>query len=304
MTHNLNSIVRASGRAPHEIRAIDFFVDALGYASASVLFSQGNTKILASVTLQSGVPHFLKGQPVGWLSAEYAMLPCATHQRSNRESSQAQRNARSVEISRLIGRCLRNCIDLTRLRDKTVQIDCDVLQADGGTRVACITAASLALEIATKRWFEEKITDSNVFTQRIAAISVGNVDNILATDLDYLEDSRAEADFNFVITQDNKLVEIQGTAEKTPLDWEQFDAAKVLAQESTKQIFDITSKKLASLDLHAHTSNENIIALLSAGQDRQRVSRAQNVPQDSKRQALDGNQKAGPFTLGNRLSKS
>jgi ribonuclease PH len=298
MENNLANLVRAQMRAPHEIRPIDFVVDALGYTSASVLFSQGNTKVLASITLQQGLPPFLKGQAVGWLSAEYAMLPSATHQRNNRESSQAQRNARSVEISRLLGRCLRTCVDLSLLRDKTILIDCDVLQADGGTRVACITAASLALEIATKRWFDKKIIDSNIFIERVAGISVGFIKDHLATDLDYPEDSTAEADFNFIITQGNRLVEIQGTSEKTPLVWEQFDAAKVLAQESVKEIFTVISQKLATLDLQATDLNENITALVNMGQDRQR-----NFRQTPAKPAQQNNQKPGLFSIGNRITK-
>ncbi len=233
--------LRESGRGFREVRSIDFVIDALGYASASIFFSLGNTKVLVSISLQHSVPPFLKGQQVGWLSAEYAMLPCATHQRTNRESSQIHKNARSVEISRLIGRCLRMCVDLSALREKTITVDCDVLQADGGTRVACITAASIALEIACKRWFSEKITEKNIFLQRIAAISVGYVAGNLYSDLDYKEDSSADADFNFIVTADSCLVEVQGTAEKTPLAWNRFDEVRALAQESIKYIFETTS---------------------------------------------------------------
>jgi ribonuclease PH len=301
MKSNFTQQERAHGRALNQVREIDFFVDALGYASASILFSQGNTKVLASVTLQQGLPHFLKGQTVGWLSAEYAMLPCATHQRNNREATQAQRNARSVEISRLIGRCLRTCVNLSALREKTITIDCDVLQADGGTRVACITAASLALEIATKRWFDEKITDTNIFTQRIAGISIGVVNGNVVSDLDFLEDSNADADFNFIITRNNQLVEVQGTSEKTPLSWDQFDAAKVIAQESAAHIFEVTTQKLATIDLSSHASNENITALLNAGQDRSSRNPRQTSPQKSGNN--DREQKPGPFSLGNRISK-
>lgn len=300
MTNNTNTTVRGSGRALHEVRDIDFHIDALGYASASVLFSQGNTKVLANVTLQHGLPPFLKGQGVGWLSAEYAMLPCATHQRTNRESSQAQRNARSVEISRLIGRCLRMSVDLSALREKTILIDCDVLQADGGTRVACITAASIALEIATKRWFDAKITETNIFIQRLVGISVGMINGTIITDLDYLEDSKADADFNFVITKNNCLVEVQGTSEKSPLAWDQFDAAKFLAQQSAAHVFNITEQKLGLLNTQAHQNNENINTLLSTSQDRQRNARQHsNQPQQNK----DLQQKPGPFSLGNRLLK-
>ncbi|MBM3886290.1 ribonuclease PH [Candidatus Dependentiae bacterium] len=295
------TLVRAHERALHEIRSIDFITDALGYASASVLFSQGETKVLASITLQQGLPPFLKGQPVGWLSAEYAMLPSATHLRNNRESSQAQRNARSVEISRLIGRCLRTCVDLSLLRDKTIIIDCDVLQADGGTRVACITAASLALEIATKRWFDEKITEVNIFTERIVGISVGFLQNQLISDLDYKEDSSAGADFNFIITRSNRLVEVQGTSEKTPLAWEQFDGAKDLAQQSAKEIFSITEKKLASLDLQITKNNTNIAFLFNASHERQKASKTPHSITEVKQHQ---NQKTNPFSLGNRITKS
>lgn len=291
-------MTRNSGRDLHEIRNIEFEIDALGYASASVLFSQGNTKVLANVTLQNGLPPFLKGQGVGWLSAEYAMLPCATHQRTNRESSQPQRNPRSVEISRLIARCLRMSVDLAGLREKTILIDCDVLQADGGTRVACITAASIALEIATKRWFEAKITESNIFIQRIVGVSVGFVGSCLLADLDYLEDSQASADFNFVITKNNCLVEVQGTSEKSALGWEQFDAAKLLAQRSVEKIFDITDKKLLFLNTQSNKNNENILGLVSLKQD-QKNNRYQSGSQST---VKDSKQKQSPFSLGNRLS--
>lgn len=291
-------MVRNSGRDLNEIRNIEFKIDALGYASASVLFSQGNTKVLANVTLQQGLPPFLKGQGVGWLSAEYAMLPCATHQRTNRESSQAQRNPRSVEISRLIGRCLRMSVDLALLREKTILIDCDVLQADGGTRVACITAASIALEIAAKRWVDAKITETNIFIQRIVGISVGFVGQHLVADLDYLEDSQASGDFNFVITKNNCLIEVQGTAEKNPLAWDQFDAAKLLAQQSAEKILGIIDEELSILNTQQNKNNENIVALVNAKHD-EKNNRYQSAPQPASKNPL---QKNNPFSLGNRLS--
>lgn len=297
MKGSFKNQARANGRALDQIRDINFFVDALGYASASVLFSQGNTKVLASVTIQQGLPHFLKGQPVGWLSAEYAMLPCATHQRNNREASQIQRNARSVEISRLIGRCLRTCVNLSALREKTITVDCDVLQADGGTRVACITAASLALEIAAKRWFNEKITETNIFKQGIAGISVGLVKNNLVADLDFQEDSSADADFNFIITKDQRLVEIQGTSEKTPLAWEQFDAAKALAEEGAKKIFATIYEQLSKINVQANTSIEEIFSSINNQQSNQ-----QHLGHKADSKKLE--QKPGPFSLGNRISKS
>ena len=247
---------RHDGRLSHEVRPIKLTFDFLGYADASIFFEIGNTKIQTSVTLQPGVPHFLKGQRVGWLSAEYAMLPSATHQRTNRESNQAQRNARSVEISRLIGRCLRPSIDLSALGERTIVIDCDVLQADGGTRVAAITAASLALELAAQRWFDRKIVARNIFHTKIAALSAGIVKGKPYVDLSYQEDSIAEADFNFVVSKDGNLIEIQGTAEKNPINWKDFDTLRSMTLEGITQIFE-QCEKLVSTNLPIQITNQS-----------------------------------------------
>lgn len=228
---------RRDNRAYDQIRQVKIFFDALGYADSSVLFELGNTKILVSVSLQANVPPFLKGQKVGWLNAEYAMLPCATQQRTMRESSQAQRNARSVEISRLIGRCLRTCVSLENLGERTILVDCDVLQADGSTRVTAITAASLALEQAIARWHCAKIIEKNIFKYPIAAVSVGIINEIAHLDLNYEEDSSADADFNIIMTQDGNIIEIQGTAEKTPVSWEQFEQLKKFATKGITELF-------------------------------------------------------------------
>ena len=155
------------------LRAIELIYDAFGYADASVLLKMGNTHVFCSVSLQKTVPPFLQGQPTGWLTAEYGMLPTSTQQRLKREACQPQRNSRHVEISRLIGRCLRSIIDLTAIKEKTIYIDCDVLQADGGTRVAAITAANYALSLAVERWIEQGILKKNILTEPIAAISAG-----------------------------------------------------------------------------------------------------------------------------------
>ncbi len=279
---------QSQDRAHTQIRTIELNIDALGYASASVLLSQGNTKVLVSVTLQPGVPHFLKGQQVGWLSAEYAMLPCATQQRTQREATAQQRNARSVEISRLIGRCLRTCVDLSVLRERTIIIDCDVLQADGGTRVACLTAASIALEVAYKRWVAKGLVDKRLFKERIAAISAGRVDGKNCVDLSFEEDSVAHADFNFVITESGMLVEVQGTAEKEPLAWEHFDELKMLAQDGVKQIFAACSTLL-----------QNNPAYQELVRDESKAVRAENKPSENKKES-----KAALFSLANRITKS
>lgn len=231
------SYVRQDNRSHDTIRPLVIHYDIFGYAAASVLFEQGNTKVLISITLQPGVPQFLKGQRTGWLSAEYALLPAATHQRTNRESSQSQRNARSVEISRLIGRCLRTTIDFEALGERSIIVDCDVLQADGSTRVACITAASLALKIACQRWMEKKMIPTQIYKEQIAGISVGVTKNEVLVDLNYIEDCSIDADFNFVLSEHGTIIEIQGTCEKAPISWDIFENLKNAATKGAHQIF-------------------------------------------------------------------
>lgn len=282
--------MRIAERSNDTIRPITISLDALGYASASVLLTQGNTKVLASVSMQPGVPPFLKGQGTGWLSAEYAMLPCATQQRTQRESSSAQRNSRSVEISRLIGRCLRTCVDLSKLREKTVLIDCDVLQADGGTRVACLTAASLALEVAYYRWLIKGYVEQGFFKERIAAISVGLVDGSACVDLSYEEDSVAHSDFNIVMTKAMGLIEIQGTAEKEPLPLETFDSLKKMAQNGIVQVFNHVEQELVS--------NKQYQELLANAYKRMNIVCEQSLSSQPAQQKTRAN---SPFTLGNRL---
>ncbi len=228
---------RIDGRTLNQVRPINFKYDALGYADASILFEIGNTKVLVSVTLQNKVPFFLRGSGTGWLTAEYAMLPSATQKRTVRDSNQNQKNARGVEISRLIGRCLRTVVDLSNFGERTIIIDCDVLQADGGTRVACVTAASMALKLAEARWLDAGILRNNIIRDSLVAISVGRVDGQLYLDLSFDEDSRADADFNFILTESGKIIEIQGTSEKEPLDWSEFEGLKKLAINGVDFIF-------------------------------------------------------------------
>lgn len=263
------NVTRHDGRTVHQIRPIFINYDVYGYADSSVLFEQGNTKILVSISLQPGVPHFLKGKRTGWLSAEYAMLPHATHQRTTRESSQAQRNARSVEISRLIGRCLRPTVDLDALGERSIFVDCDVLQADGGTRVASLTAASLALKLACARWVELRLVTSNIFKVQLAALSTGMINGIAHADLSYTEDSQADADFNFVLTEHEELIEVQGTSEKKPMQWESFDQLKALAINGIREILKKTASlphRSASSDSITYSKDQSKPALFSLGQ--------------------------------------
>lgn len=229
-------LIRAHNRALDSLRSIRVSYDVYGYGSASVLFELGGTKILCSINLQQGVPSFLKGKKTGWLTAEYAMLPAATHVRKQRESSSIKRNGRSVEISRLIGRSLRAMVNLNALGERTIYIDCDVLQADGGTRTACITAAGLALEVAVDRWLSRGLIKESIIIERVAAVSVGVCNGVALLDLDFAEDSTIDADFNVVATVSGKLIEMQGTAEKQPLSWDEFEKLRVCAQAGIQQL--------------------------------------------------------------------
>lgn len=227
---------RAHERALDQVRPITILYDVIEYASASVLFEQGKTKVLCAITLQNSVPHFLKGKKTGWLTAEYAMLPTATHVRKDRDSL-SRPNGRSMEISRLIGRVLRSVVDLDLLGERTIVVDCDVLQADGSTRTACITAASLALKCAIDRWLRAGKIGSFILREEVAGISVGACADSVMVDLDFNEDSTLDADFNFVITRSGKIVEVQGSAEKNPITWATIEKMHELASKGVDSIF-------------------------------------------------------------------
>ncbi|HZW60793.1 MAG TPA: ribonuclease PH, partial [Candidatus Babeliales bacterium] len=203
----------------------------------SVLFELGNTKVLCSISLQTGVPPFLKGKKTGWLTAEYAMLPSATTIRTPRESSTGQKNGRSIEISRLIGRSLRSVVNLQSIGEQTIMIDCDVLQADGGTRTACITGACLALSKAEMKWLASGIISKPLLIDKLAAISVGLTNQSALLDIDFAEDNACQADYNFVLTESGSIVEVQGTAEKSPITWQQMEQVYQLAQQGVSQLF-------------------------------------------------------------------
>ena len=211
------SLKRSDGRTKDQLRTLKVIHDTFGYADGSVLFQIGNTKVLCSVSIQAGVPPFLKGKKTGWLTAEYAMLPTATKQRTQRPSSALKQQGRSVEISRLIGRVFRTVVDLDALGERTIIVDCDVLQADGGTRAAAISGACLALYKAQQRWLYNKRIEQPFLIDTIAAISVGVLQGQPLLDLDFSEDSLIDGDFNFVLSRSGNVVEIQGTAEKKAL---------------------------------------------------------------------------------------
>lgn len=228
---------RFGGRAYNQVRPLTVSYDVYGYALASVLLQMGNTKVLCAITVQNNVPPFLRGKKQGWLTAEYNMLPSATQVRTTRESSSANRNGRSIEISRLIGRSLRSIIDLSKLGEQTLLVDCDVLQADGGTRTACLTGSFLALEIAIKRLQNIKEEDrQHLIKDRLVALSAGVSGDQILLDIDAAEDTTIDADFNFVLTESDKIIEVQGTAEHHAIEWELFQKMCDIVRQGARDL--------------------------------------------------------------------
>ena len=237
MRVNTHEFIRNDGRTSNQVRPLSLQYDQFGYADCSVLFSIGGTRVQVSITLQDGVPVFLRNSGTGWLTAEYAMLPTATQKRTQRETDTLKKQGRSVEIARLIGRCLRSVIDFKSIGERTIIIDCDVLQADGGTRAACITAASFALTEALKRWKKRGVVAESVQFLPIAAISGGVVEGRLIVDLSQTEDMKASADVVFVCTEQGELIEVQGTSEKGPLTWTSFVSLKEACCSALSELF-------------------------------------------------------------------
>lgn len=233
----IKKIERADGRLAHQLRPLTVSYNSFGYADGSVLFSLGNTKVLCAITLQAGVPAFLKGKKTGWLTAEYSLMPTSTKTRVQRDSSQKY-NGRSIEIARLIGRSLRTVINLHKLGERTIIVDCDVLQADGGTRTACITAAFLALRQAVKKWVTDGVLVESILIDELAAISIGLKNQEVLLDIDYAEDSLIDADYNFVLNRSGSIVEVQGTTESKAIPWPLFYTMCSVAAEGIKKLFE------------------------------------------------------------------
>ena len=223
------SNARLDGRRPDALRPIQFARNFTRYAEGSVLVSFGETRVLCNASVEERVPPFMRGEGRGWVTAEYAMLPRATHSRSPREATKGKIGGRTHEIQRLIGRSLRAVVDLEALGERTVQIDCDVLQADGGTRTASITGAYVALVDAVNGLVAKGLLPASPIRESVAAVSVGIVDGRPLLDLNYDEDFRAAVDMNFVITGSGLFVEVQGTAEEAPFSLAELDALRDLA---------------------------------------------------------------------------
>lgn len=233
---------RADGRTPTQLRPVILTLGVQKWAEGSCLIEVGATRVLCAASIEDRVPPHLRGKGTGWVTAEYAMLPRATSERTPREAAQGRVGGRTHEIQRLVGRSLRGVVDLARLGERTVTVDCDVLQADGGTRTASITGGYVALATALITYGMEKL-----LLQHVAAVSVGLVEGVALLDLDYSEDSRAEVDFNVVGTDAGTYVEIQGTAEGKPFDRPAMERLLGLADDGLGRLFEAQRKALATV---------------------------------------------------------
>ncbi len=235
---------RIDGRAYDELRPVQITMGYQNFAEGSVLIEVGKTRVVCSVSVEERVPNFLKGRGNGWVTAEYAMLPRATVIRTPRDSFQGRISGRSQEIQRLIGRSLRAVTDLSELGERTLVVDCDVVQADGSTRTAAITGSYIALYKAIQTLNSMGIIASNPLKSAVAAVSVGIVRSKILLDLCYDEDCNAESDFNVVMTRKGEFIEIQGTAESKPYSKKAFDSVLLLAQNGIGQLFETQQKAL------------------------------------------------------------
>jgi ribonuclease PH len=238
--------MRSDGRGLGDLRPVKYELQYLEWAEGSVMLEVGKTRVLAAASYEPKVPKFLQGTGRGWVTAEYSMLPRSTEVRTPREVRQGRPSGRTQEIQRLVGRSLRAVTDMDKLGESTVWIDCDVLQADGGTRTASITAGYLALALAIRTLRERELLSGDPLREEVAAVSVGIVDGDTMLDLCYEEDARAEVDFNVVMTGSERLVEVQGTAEGEPFSREQLDALVDLAAAGIRQLVAAQRAALAS----------------------------------------------------------
>ena len=229
-------MTRSYDRTPTQIRPVKIIRHFTKHADGSVLIECGDTKVICTASISEQVPPFLKGQAQGWLTAEYGMLPGSTHTRMQREAAKGKQTGRTMEIKRLIGRALRAVIDLKQLGERTIQIDCDVIQADGGTRTASITGAFVALHDAIDKLIYQQLIETSPIIDQVAAISVGIHRGVPLLDLDYAEDSSCDTDMNVVMTGKSGIVEVQGTAEGNPFDRKALDAMLDMAQHGIREL--------------------------------------------------------------------
>lgn len=231
--------MRPSGRAVDALRDVSFTTGFSHHAEGSCVIRMGGTEVLCAASVEGRVPPFLRGKGEGWVTAEYGMLPRATHTRGDREAARGKQSGRTQEIQRLIGRSLRAVVDRKALGEMTITLDCDVLNADGGTRCASITGAWVALSLALRSLEANRVIARSPLTGQVAAVSCGLVEGVAALDLDYAEDSSADADANFVLVDGGGIVEIQGTAEKAPFNDAQFAELMRLARVGTGRLYEL-----------------------------------------------------------------
>ena len=238
-------MIRNSGRRENQLREVEIERNFIPSAEGSVLVSFGGTRIICTASVENSVPRFLKGNGKGWITAEYGMLPRSTGERMNREASTGKQGGRTVEIQRLIGRSLRAAVDLEKLGERTIRVDCDVIQADGGTRTAAITGACVAVVDALNYLKFSNAIEENPMKELMAAVSVGLYDNVALLDLDYSEDSLADADLNIVMLEGGRFVEVQGTAEGRTFDRGQLEEMLDLASEGIASLIGFQREALS-----------------------------------------------------------
>ena len=239
--------MRPSGRALDETREVKIIRHFTSHAEGSVLVCFGATQVICTASVEKGVPRWLQGKGQGWITAEYGMLPRSTHTRNRREATSGKQGGRTLEIQRLIGRSLRAAIDLKKLGEFTITLDCDVIQADGGTRTASITGACVALVDALRSLQLSKSIKTDPFKQFVASVSVGIYKGEAVLDLDYPEDSNCETDMNVVMTQEGKFIEVQGTAEGVAFSRDEMNAMLALAEKGCRELLVIQQEALAKL---------------------------------------------------------
>jgi len=239
--------MRTDGRKANELRALKITPSYIKTADGSVLIEMGATRVICTAKLEERVPPFMRNSGKGWITAEYGMLPGSSQERIGRESSRGKVGGRTHEIQRLIGRSLRAIADLKSLGERTIWVDCDVIQADGGTRTASITGAYIALAEAARGWLHRGIISSDPIKETVAAVSIGIIDGKILLDLCYEEDSKADVDMNFVMTGSGKFIEVQGTAEQAPFTRKQMERMAEIAQAGIKELLKAQKKVIASL---------------------------------------------------------
>lgn len=237
--------MRPSNRSPDQMRQVSFSRNYTKHAEGSVLVAFGDTRVLCNASAEDRVPRFLKGRGQGWVTAEYGMLPRSTNSRMSREAAQGKQGGRTLEIQRLIGRSLRACIDLKALGERTITIDCDVIQADGGTRTASITGGYVALADAVQKLIDTGQLECNPLQARVASVSAGIYDGVPVLDLDYAEDCNAQTDMNFVMDDQGQFIEIQGTAEGKPFTMQEMLAMTELARRGISELIEAQRRCLA-----------------------------------------------------------